>query len=101
LELFLTKLNKIPELSKQIDFFIATINVDKEAVEVAAKLRKKYNVELNLTDKNIKKQLDYANSIKAKNVLIIGEEEVKKKKVTLKDMKTGKESLISIDSLIK
>jgi len=101
LELFLRKLNKIPELSKQIDFFIATINVDKEAVEIAAKLRKKYNVELNLTDKNIKKQLDYANSIKAKNVLIIGEEEVKKKKVTLKDMKTGKESLISIDSLIK
>ncbi len=101
LELFLTKLNKIPELNKQIDFFIATINVDKEAVEVAAKLRKKFNVELNLTDKNIKKQLDYANSIKAKNVLIIGEEEVKKKKVTLKDMKTGKESLISIDSLMK
>ena len=46
------------------------------------------------------KQLKYADKKGIAYVLIIGEEEVKQNKVTLKDMKTGKQKLLSLEKVI-
>ena len=49
----------------------------------------------------LSKALEYANSYKIPYVIFLGKDEVKKKKVKLRDMKTGKESLVSEKEVIK
>ncbi|MEW6062752.1 MAG: histidine--tRNA ligase [Nanoarchaeota archaeon] len=101
LKLFLNEKNKLPMLTSELDYFIAIIDKSflKDAIRIAEKLRNKYNVEINFSSKNLSKQLDYANKINAKNVVIVGPKELSKKKVKIKDMKTGKEKLVKINSL--
>ena len=50
-------------------------------------------------NRNLSKQLEYANSIDAKQVIIIGEKDLKEKKVTIRDMKTGKEKKVNLNSI--
>ena len=102
LELFLKNKNKLPVLDRKIDFYIAAINenMDKEAIKIAETLRKSYSVEIDLLERNLSKQLEYANSIKAEKVIILGPDEIKKKKLKIKDMKTGKEKLATLKQLI-
>ena len=49
----------------------------------------------------VSKALEYANSYSIPFVVFIGEDEIKKKKFKLRDMKTGKESLLGIKEIIK
>ncbi|MFC1700608.1 histidine--tRNA ligase [Patescibacteria group bacterium] len=49
----------------------------------------------------IKKKFTYANKLGIPFVVVIGDEEVKTNKITLKNMKTGKQNLISIDEAVK
>ena len=48
-------------------------------------------------NKTLKKALEYANTKKIKNVIIIGEEEVKERSVTIKDIKDFKQYKASWD----
>ena len=71
-------------------------------MDIGEKLRKEgLNVEVDLLGRNISKNLDYANKKGIEYVLIIGEDELKKKKVKLKNMENGKEELLSLPSLVK
>lgn len=101
LELFLRKKKKIPDLVKELDYYVAPVNekVRKEAIKIAENLRKDNNVEIDLTGRSLRKQFDYANSIKAKNVVIVGEKDLKEKKVTIREMKSGKERKIEVDKI--
>lgn len=101
LELFLRKKKKIPALFKELDYYVAPVNekVRKEAIKIAENLRESYNVETDLTGRSLRSQLDYANSIKAKNVVIVGEKDLKDKQVTLKDMKSGKERKVKLNEI--
>ena len=86
----------------QTQVFIIPIKTFKESLKVAADLRKNnVNTELDLADKNISKNLDYANKKGIPFVVFIGPDELKKKKVKLRDMKSGKEMLASIQEVIK
>ncbi|MCG2719663.1 MAG: histidine--tRNA ligase, partial [Nanoarchaeota archaeon] len=91
-------LERFIEILKNINFkfesptkmFIASIgnwDIKLEAMRIADKLRKKpfREIETNLSSKSLKKQLDYANKIGAKKVIIVGEKDIKEKKVTIKD----------------
>jgi histidyl-tRNA synthetase len=72
------------------------------ALEVAKKLRKNgLACSLNLTDRNLRKQLDYANAMKFRYVIIVGEKEMKERAIRVKDMETGKEEILNIDGFIK
>lgn len=101
LELLLKKLDKLPKLNKEIDYYIAPINekLNSEAIKISEKLREKYKVEIDLMNRNLKKQLNYADSINAKKVIIIGEKDLKERKITIKDMLTGKEEKVDINSI--
>ncbi|KKS63322.1 MAG: Histidine-tRNA ligase [Candidatus Collierbacteria bacterium GW2011_GWF1_42_50] len=67
------------------------------ALEVAGELRELgVPTELYTEDDKFKKKLMYANKIGVPYVAIIGEDEVAKKKVSLKNMTTGKQELLEV-----
>jgi histidyl-tRNA synthetase len=80
---------------------ILSMSQDKQAISLAQKLREKKVPVMLLTDKAPSKSLDYANAKKIEKVLIIGEDEVKNKKYTLKNMKTGKEQKLSEKEILE
>ena len=51
-------------------------------------------------DKKFKNQIEFANKIKSKFTVIIGEDEVENKTVSLKDMTTGVQETMPLDDLI-
>ena len=79
---------------------IISLNQDKEAIKLAQALRKNCK-NVNLFYGKPSKALDYANSYGIEKVIFIGKEEIKMKKFRLKDMKTGKEILLNLNTIIK
>ncbi|MEM4245646.1 MAG: His/Gly/Thr/Pro-type tRNA ligase C-terminal domain-containing protein [Candidatus Nanoarchaeia archaeon] len=82
--------------------YVIPINNIKKAIQVVDKLRKEgINADMDLMERGISKNLDYANSLNIPYVIFVGEKELKKKKIKLRDMKTGKEKLVNIKTAIK
>ena len=72
------------------------------ALEIAQKLRQaKINTQLYPALDKLSKQFKYADTQNISWVIIAGEEEMKAQQVTLKNMKTGEQSLLSWDEAIK
>jgi len=90
-------LDRIMTLAKisidAVKAIIISIAQDKKAIALAEKLRAQ-GISCFIMDK-ISKALDYANNEAIPFVIFIGSEEVKKKKFKLRDMKTGKEKLLT------
>jgi len=82
--------------------FIIPIKTEKQSVKLTDSLRKEgINAEVDLMQRGISKNLDYANSLGIPFVIFIGKKELKAKKFKLRDMKSGKEKLLAQSSLIK
>ncbi len=94
----LTELANVDSSSNQT--VLISIERDKETIKLAQKLRKAGIPCLTMLGK-ISKALDYANSQKIKNVILIGNEEIQKKKFKLKDMSSGEEKLLTEAQLIR
>ena len=56
---------------------------------------------MDISARGISKNLDYANSLGIPFVIFAGEDELKQKKVKLRDMKTGKEELLAVKDVVK
>jgi len=70
--------------------------------KVAEELRKAgIAAETDLNSRNLRKQMDYANSLCIPYFAVVGEREMKEKKITLKDMKTGTEEQVNVAEAIK
>jgi histidyl-tRNA synthetase len=79
-------------LQNSIDLFIASFDDDsrKYVSKLADKFRlNNVSVETDFLKKKVGKQLEYANKIEAKYVLVIGETEIKTGKANLKRMSDG------------
>jgi len=78
-------------------------NFIEKSIKVAAFLREKnINTEIFLNpEKKLDKQLKYADKKGIPYVLILGEEEVKKNVVKLKDLKTGGQKEFSLEEALK
>jgi len=59
------------------------------------------NTDINMTKRNIAKQLEYANAMRFRYVAIVGEREQSSNKLKLRDMVSGNEELLDIDEAIK
>lgn len=94
----LEMLAKIKTETKKI--LIISLNQDKKAIKLADKIRK-LNIPCSVFYGKPTKALEYANSLKIPYVIFIGREEVKKGKVKLRDMKTGREKMVSEKGLVK
>ncbi|MED1865874.1 histidine--tRNA ligase [Fictibacillus nanhaiensis] len=78
-----------------VDYYVIPIGTRKEALLVANDLRKKgYKVESEMGNRKLGKALEKANKEKIRCVIIIGEEEVLNNHYQVKDMATGKESIV-------
>lgn len=75
-----------------VDYYIVPLGTQKESLLVANYLRNKgFKVEYEMSNKKIGKALDKANKEKIRNVIIIGEDEVKNNQFKVKDMFSGDE----------
>jgi histidyl-tRNA synthetase len=92
------KLNN-PELRRTVSqLYIIPIQTFKESLVIATTLREAgLNVDIDLMEKGISKNLDYANTLKISFVAFIGETELKEQKIKLKNMNTGTEKLVTLD----
>ncbi|MAW50200.1 MAG: histidine--tRNA ligase [Flavobacteriaceae bacterium] len=105
LYLVLDELDLFP-ININLNTEVLFVNLGNESVEIALnkinKLRLK-GVISEIYPSNIKlsKQLNYANKKKIPFVVIIGDEEIKNKKITLKNMSTGEQAQILLSQLEK
>ena len=83
-----------------IDIYIIPINTNIESLILGEKLRDLgFKVDIEMTNKKIKKLLDYANKEKIPYVIIYGEDEVNNKVFKLKDMFNNKEIEVLFDEI--
>ena len=74
----------------------------EECIEIANTLRKNnINADIYLENKKIKNKFKYVDKLKIPYAVVIGEEEVKSKKVTLKSMITGEQETITLEEAIE
>ncbi|MEK6917552.1 MAG: ATP phosphoribosyltransferase regulatory subunit [Nanoarchaeota archaeon] len=76
-------------------YLVVSLEQDREAIKLTQKLREK-NLQVSICYGKPSKALEYANSYKINKVIFVGSQEVKSKKFKVKDMKTGKESVLKI-----
>ncbi len=94
---------KISLPKDEVDVFIAMIGneIATTTFSLAHMLRKKgIRVELLYEDKNLKNQISHASKIRSKFLIIVGEKEISKGIVILKDMDTTEQREINIYELI-
>ncbi|GAF66683.1 histidyl-tRNA synthetase [Bacillus sp. TS-2] len=78
--------------NSNIDYYIIPLNTAKESLLLANDLRNKgYKVEYEMSNKKLGKALEKANKERIRNVIIIGENEVKDNQFKVKDMFSGEE----------
>lgn len=86
----------------QIDIFIISMNEPVASLKVASELRKLgYKVEIDTSNKKIKKLFEYANKENIKYVIVLGEDEIKNEKFRIKDMFNRKEYEIDMNEISK
>ncbi|HIH59569.1 MAG TPA: histidine--tRNA ligase [Nanoarchaeota archaeon] len=86
-----------------VKVFVIPIGLSLDKVwPVVMELREKgVATDMYFVAKSVSKGLDFANAYKIPYVLLIGEDELKKKKVKLKDMNSGKEEMLSVKDVVK
>ncbi|MBI4441468.1 histidine--tRNA ligase [Candidatus Woesearchaeota archaeon] len=101
LSLLLEELGRLPKQVPAPQLFCVVIDeaVRTYACTVVESLRKKYTVEMDIMGRKVGKQIEQANALKVPYVLFIGPDEAKQQKVKLRDMKTGKETLLSPEDI--
>jgi histidyl-tRNA synthetase len=96
------KLSGIEQRRSVTQLYIIPIKTFKESLVITTKLREAgLKVEIDLMDKGVSKNLDYANSLKIPFVAFIGDSEIAEQKIKLKNMHSGKEELVSLDDVYK
>lgn len=91
-----------PEPSRP-DLFIVAMGekATLKAVEIAKDMRDEgFSVVYDLNGRSLRAQMKYADKLGAKFNVVIGDNEVENKVVSLKDMATGKSSEINLDTFV-
>jgi len=82
--------------------YVIPMSTIKESLSIASKLRGTgISVDFSLGKKGMSKNLQYANALNIPYVIIIGEDELSKNKILLRDMKTGDQKLLTVEQVIK
>ena len=96
----------LPEFKIGSDVFVAYIGkeleIKKKAIEVTQMLRKaKIRAEYDIQGRKLSKALNYANSIGAKVVIILGKKDLAEGKVTIRDMESGEQVAVPIKKAVE
>lgn len=92
----------IPQ-NKGMDLYIATIG--NKAKDFAAKLayqmrNEGISADFDHMDRSLKAQMKYADKIGADYCIVLGDEEIESNKAVLRNMKTGEQKVVSLDSVL-
>lgn len=93
-----------PSSTQKIKVFIVTLGEEsrKEGFVLLDKLRNgRISCDMDYEDKSLKGQMRRANDLGAGFTAIIGEDELLKKTVTLKDMKSGQQEEIALNNFVE
>lgn len=103
LENFLTNHHLVPKLENEVDLYACIIgDLANQSLSVIKQLREKgVNVAVDYSGKKIGDQIKNASKAGIKNVLIIGEDELKTGSFKIKNLESGKETSGSVNDLLK
>ncbi len=85
---------------KKIVVVVSFKGLEGEAFRIAEMLRDKAVVVTDVMERNVKRQLSYANDLNADVAVIVGERELKEGKVAVKDLKSGEQRTVGIEDLL-
>jgi histidyl-tRNA synthetase len=87
--------------SKPVVICVFDKNAMKEYIKLQNALRDEgISTEIYPGESKLKKQMEYANKIKAPAVILYGEDEIKSEKPTLRDLNSGNEKSVEIKELV-
>lgn len=91
------------KIKSNLDYLIIPIG---DTIDYCAKImkclqEKGYGVTVYFDEDSLKKKMSYANKLGIENIILVGEDEVLKNKVRIKNMKLGNEIEISYEDLYK
>ena len=92
------------ELTKRTlaQVLVIPIGTQKESLQICEQLRNEnINTDFDLNGRGMSKNLQYANVLGIPYAIIIGEDELKKNKVLLRNMITGDQKMLALKSVIK
>jgi histidyl-tRNA synthetase len=104
LEILMRRAGSWPKEAMRTDCVVAIVDdsMFPDAVKFATMLRAKgLIVETDVMGKKLTKQLDYANTLKARWAVIVGPKERESGKVVLRDMKSGEQTTMKVDEAVK
>ncbi|MCT4632655.1 MAG: histidine--tRNA ligase [Firmicutes bacterium] len=104
LVMVLEELNLLPEVDNGIEVYFVAMgeNALKKSVELSTKLKKSnIQCEINHMAKSAKAQFKYANKVNARYSIVIGDDEIEKGIVNIKNMETGDQVEKSMDDLVE
>jgi len=82
--------------------YLIPIQTVKESLKIIQQLRSKgISVDMDLNGKGMGKNLEYVNTLSIPYALILGGDELKQKKLLLRDMRSGKQELLSVNEVVK
>jgi histidyl-tRNA synthetase len=85
-----------------VDLYVIPIGTLDESLKIISDLRSKgIKCDIDFNGRNVSKNLKYANKMEIPYVLIIGEDELKTGKFSLKNMKSGKEEKLVVSKIVK
>lgn len=95
-------LSLMPSITeKNIDVFIVS-NLPKESLQLVNELRTAgFRAEFDMSNKKFGKQFDKASKLGAKYAIILGEDEISKGQLTVKNLETGEQSIINRQDIAK
>ena len=99
--LILEKVNKI-EQNNSLDVYIVNAGVENSNIisKIANQLRQNnYSVTNDLKRKNMKSQFKEANKLNSKYTLVLGQDELNKNEIIIKNMDTGNQTKVSLEQL--
>ncbi|PEZ02232.1 histidine--tRNA ligase [Bacillus sp. AFS018417] len=98
LDVIYTALIQKERASSSVDIFVIPLETQAKCLKIAHTLRTNENlkVELELTNRKLKRALNYANKENIPHVLIVGEEEINNNVAVLRNMKEGTEQNIPL-----
>ncbi|MBI2145937.1 histidine--tRNA ligase [Candidatus Woesearchaeota archaeon] len=96
------KLKNNVKIKPAVVVYVLPIGTEKESLQLVQELRQNnIPASMALGKKGVSKNLEYASALGIPYVAILGEDELKKKKVLLRDMRSGTEQLLAVKSILR
>lgn len=102
IEDFLKTHNLSPKFQSKTDAYVCVVGLAQKGANLLAKTLRDngLNIEIDITDRKLDKQIKTADKKKIAYVIIVGEDEISKSEYVLKNLESGSEIRASIDDLI-